>query len=165
MAEIAVERKGGSMWWLWLLLAAAALLLLWWYLAGRRHEPAASGERVQVAGTAVGPVIFPATIYYSTNPEALIGRQVDLQDARVRSVSGGNLLWVGEGEGKQILVALDGKYNVNAGQLVNVHGEVRRYPGWDAAVSKWQADPGLRANFDAQKVYVYADRLEVLQRP
>lgn len=176
MAEIAVEKKGGMAWLLWLLIAIALIVFLWWFFAGRNSNAQATGDRGRAVETASGPIRNPATIYAASDPQALVGRKVELQNARVLSVTGDNIFWVGEGEGKQVLVFLDekatpgqprteGRYDVTPGQSVNVYGETERFPGWETAQSQWHADQSLRSNFEAQKVYVHANRLEIQTRP
>jgi hypothetical protein len=165
MAEIAVERKRGFPWWAWLLLALVALLLLW-ALFGRDRGGVAEGETS-------GPIRDLAVLYNPDNPDALVGREVRIDNANVLNVTGDRDFWVGEREGRQVLVILnqvmtpqqpriEGRYDVNAGQTISiVEGEVKRFPGWEEAQSRWNLKPDLRSNFENQRVYIEADKLDI----
>jgi hypothetical protein len=176
MAEIAVEKKGGMNWLIWLLLAAAIVLLLWWLFAGTSREATdITGERGRIADQ-TGPILDASMLFNVTDASQFAGREVELQNARVLSVTGDKNFWIGEAEGRQVLVRLDeqpspgrpaveGRYDVNPGQTVNVYGEVREFPGWSAAQSEWNLDPTLQSNFENQKIYVHANRLDILTQP
>ena len=176
MAEIAVEKKSSMSWLVWLLLAAAIILLLWWIFS-RNGRDADVTERGRVADiVADGPIRDGAILYGAADATQHVGRQVELQNARVLSVTGDANFWVGEAEGRQLLVHLDeqrtpnqpgteGRYDVNPGQTVNVYGDVRAFPGWSTAESEWKVDPSLRSNFENQRVYVHANRLDIVNRP
>lgn len=172
MAEIAVERK--FPWWAWLLIALAVIVLLWVLLGRDRGGMASDAERDKtVAGQQDGPISDLAMFYNAENPEMLIGRQVRIENANVLSVTGDRDFWVGDTEGRQVLVVLnevptpnqpriEGRYDINPGQKVAIlEGEVKRFPGWDEARSRWNIDPKLRSNFENQRVYIEADKLDV----
>lgn len=177
MAEIAVEKKKNMSWLVWLLIAAAILLLLWWIFTRTGRDTDLMTERGRTAEmTTAGPITDAALLYGAADATQHVGRQVQLQNARVLSVTGDANFWVGEAEGRQLLVRLDeqptpnqpateGRYDVNPGQTVNVYGDVRAFPGWSTAESEWRVDPSLRSNFENQRVYVHANRLDIVSRP
>lgn len=164
MAEIAVRRKSLMPMWAWLLLALAlAALLLWAFLGLDRGE-----DRFRSEGA-----ITDVAALYNSNVDAVVGKQVSIDRANVLSVTGDRSFWVGEGEGRQVLVILnevptpgqpgiEGRYDVNPGQTIAIRtGEVKRFPGWDEAQSRWNLDPNLRSTYEKQQVYIEADRLNV----
>jgi hypothetical protein len=166
MAEIAVERKRGLPWWAWLLIALAALLLAW-ALFDRRGTGEAQRQR------AAGPVTDLTVFYALDNAAELVGRDVRIESANVLSVTGDRHFWVGDKEGRQVLVILnevptpnqpqiEGRYDVNPGQKISiVEGEVKRSPGWEEARSQWNIDPSLRSNYENQRVYIAASKLRI----
>ena len=175
MAEIVVEKKRNMGWLMWLLIALAVALLLWWIFRGMGRDADMTAERGRVADTA-GPITDAAMLYGTADATQYVGRQVQLQNARVLSVTGDANFWVGEAEGRQLLVRLDeqptpnqpateGRYDVNPGQTVNVYGDVRAFPGWSAVETEWKLDSSLRSNFENQRVYVHANRLDIVSRP
>jgi hypothetical protein len=170
MAEIAVERKNRFPWWAWLLIAPAALLMLWIFLAPERGTGIiGSADRERTTGEPIGDL---AVIYSTNDPNALAGRSVHIEDARVLSVTGDKQFWVGPDENRRVLVILDevptptqprieGRYDVNPGQNVTINGRVERFPGWEAAQARWNADPKLRSQYESQPVYIHADGLQI----
>lgn len=168
MAEIAVERKSAFPWWAWLLIALAVAILAWMFFVRGREGTETERQRSGEALTSLN------AFYNVQNTEALVGRPVNVQNARVLTVSGDSTFWIGEGEGQQVLVRLretatpgtpgvEGRYDVNPGQRVSiVDGEVKAFPGWEAARTQWNADPALRSNYENQKVYIEATRLELM---
>lgn len=164
MAEIAVRRKSLMPIWAWVLLALAlATLLLWAFLGLERGE-----ERFRTDG----PIRDVAALY-TPNVEAVAGKQVSIDRTNVLSVTGDRTFWVGEGEGRQVLVilnevptpgqpAIEGRYDVNPGQMIAIQsGEVKRFPAWEEARSRWNLDPTLQSTFEKQQVYIEADRLNI----
>lgn len=163
MAEISVEKKRGMGWLLWLLAIILLVLLLWWLFADR---DAAGVERTRVGTdieTETGPIRDAAMLFSVAEPMQVTGRQVELQNARVLNVTNDRTFWVGEGEGRQVLVRMDqpAAQNIAAGQTVNVYGDVRAFPGWEAARTEWNAPTELQTNFENQKVYVHANRVDM----
>ena len=168
MAEIAVERRKAFPWWAWLLIALAGLLLVW-ALFGRDPGGEADVERQRAAG----PILNLSDFYAAENPESLVGRNVRIDNANVLSVTGDRDFWIGEAQGRQVLVILnesmtpkqpgiEGRYDVNPGQTISiVEGEVKRFPGWDEARSRWNVNPDLRSNFENQRVYIEAEKLSI----
>ena len=128
-----------------------------------------------VAGQQDGPVRNLAVFYNAENPETLVGRRVRLENVDVLSVTGDRDFWIGDREGRQVLVILDevptpnqplveGRYDVNPGQKISVlDAEVKRFPGWEEARSRWNLDSNLRSNFEKQRVYIEADKLNITE--
>lgn len=166
MAEIAVRRKPIIPIWAWILIGLAIVALLWLFLGNRGAMGDAERNRA-------GAINDLALLYNVTDAEPLVGREVRIDNARVLSVTGDRDFWIGAGEGRQVLVvlnqtmtpnqpAIEGRYDVNPGQnIAIVDGEVKRMPGWDEARSRWNLDEKLRSNFENQRVYIEADKLEI----
>jgi hypothetical protein len=164
MAEIAVERKAKIPWWAWLLIALGIILLLWLILG-----PAATEERAATTET----IRDISVLYNVDNPDALVNRPVQISEAQVLGVTGDRDFWIGERQGREVLVILnqvmtpqqpriEGRYDVNAGQTIAIlEGEVRRFPGWDEAQSSWNLNPELRSRFENQRIYIAADKLDI----
>ena len=182
MAQIAVERKSSSAW-VWWLLAAIIIAALLWFFIGRDRDtyPAAAATSTAAeatssmasntgALTSLAPLLNPAD-------SSLAGRQVAITDpVRVLSVTGDKTFWVGQGTGQQALVfleevptpnqpAIEGRYDITPGQTVKIWGDVRSMPSFDVAQRDWKASPSLRQEYEQQKVYIHANRLEVASRP
>lgn len=176
MAEIPVERKSAFPWWAWLLVGLALLLLIWAIAARDDGETVAVSEAERqrtMPAAPVGTITSLAVFHETANPEELVGRRVQIESAGVLSVTGDKDFWIGETEGRQVLVILDqvmtpaqpgieGRYDVNPGQTISiVEGEVKRFPGWDEARSRWNLDEKLQKNFENQQVYIEADKLDI----
>lgn len=162
MAEILVEKKRNAGWMIWALIALGVVLLFWW-IPGATSPDSTTGERNRTADAE--PVRDLAVLSGATDAAGLDGRRAELQNVRVVRATGDRMLWVGEEGGRQIIVMHDGKNGVTPGQTITVHGEVRAFPGWETAYSEWNADPSLRSSLQNQKVYVHAQRLEVVNTP
>lgn len=145
MAEIKVEKKG-SPWWLWVLGAVLVLALLMWLLGnndrvGDREvaeapmtTPRTTPYMDEPTESAAGPITDLATL---ANVDAqAAGRTVQLERVRVLNVVGDRTFYVGENDAQRVFVVLnqaptpgtptEGRYNVQAGQMLNVNGVVRR---------------------------------------
>ena len=139
MAEIPVTKKSGIPWWVWAALALLVLLLLFLFLSGgdddvaevEREVPAVVTTDRTDAGT--GLITDLSTI--ATGTAALDGRQVDIDGVRVVSMAGDRGFTVEAPDGARGFVVIDevvpgpdsgadGDVNVNAGQTVDVRGEV-----------------------------------------
>ncbi len=177
MAEIAVERRsGGIPWWVWLLAALLVGAIIWWIVDAREPENRAyypAQDATMPAATTAGTVTT-ANALFAGDVASLEGRRVELSDpVSVTSVTGDRTFWV-SGNGQQMLVVLDqqptpgateGRYDINAGQTVRIWGDVRRFPGFDEARSRWNVGENMRAQLENQRVYIHANRLEVVSRP
>ena len=172
MAEIAVRHKRAMPGWAYgaLFLLAIAFLALAFYLKNRP----APGDDVR-SRSAEAPLTSVAALS-SPDTDALVGRPVAIRGARVLSVTGDRVFWIAGDQARQILVILDeqrtpnmphteGRYDVNAGQILNIEGTVQRYPGWAEAQAQWNADPAYRSEFDRQVIYIHAGKLDITQRP
>lgn len=152
MAEIPVERKsGGIPWWVWLLLAALIVGLLIWMFSGDDEAETAAAPATAPAvvapavetpapvGTdvaAAGPITDLATITGAAGLTSMVGREVQLSGVPVQAVVGDRTFWVGTNEGQRALVVLneeptpaqpgvEGRYDVNAGQVIDLTGTIR----------------------------------------
>lgn len=167
MAEIPVERKGGIPWWAWLLLAlVAAALLIWAFtgddddVAGLPEERAVLAEQGVVGG---GPITSVAGIMLADHA-GLIGKEVALQDVRVQEVVSDRGFFEGPTREESVFVVLDqvptpttpteGRYDVTAGQTIDVNGYVRAAD--DVRFATVQGMPA-----DAE-VVVHAQSLDIL---
>ncbi len=156
MANIPVERTGGTPWWLWLL-GLLLLIGLIWFLAELFTD---DDDEVAVVDdvTAVDPVDFDCPAIGAdvvTSPDQLMnvggadlmGCQVDLQNVRVLSLTGDSSFVVGTSPDPErgILVVLrnmneseslpapptgrDGDYNIDVGETLSIDGEIMSFSG------------------------------------
>ncbi|MDX1530879.1 MAG: hypothetical protein R3362_05075 [Rhodothermales bacterium] len=158
MANIPVERKSGAPWWTWLL-ALLALIGLIWLLAslfGDDDEPEladdADLEAVEPAPAVVGDDLDAdgadgviTTLAALAAGTVNVGREVDLDNMRVLSLTGDSSLFVGPGPDPDqgVLVVLqgmneseslpppatgrDGEYNVDEGDMVSLEGVIAAF--------------------------------------
>lgn len=177
MADIRVERRTG-LGWLWALLALLAIAgLVWWLMdeATERPEPAApivAAPPVQPepvpavvaqGATAAGPVTTLDAILAAPDPRALAGQPVRLAGIPVQAVPGDAIFMVGPSADRTVRVQLtevptpgtpvEGKVNVNPGQIVTIEGTLRSSPG------------GANSNDMAagQDVYILARSVDVVE--
>lgn len=164
MAEIPVQKKS-SMTWLWVLLALIlAALLLWWILDNDEEPVPGIGE---VAGTTEGPITTIEAILASTDPTALVGREVRLDSVQVQSVPDDRAFLVGPDANRTVLVMLnedatpisrvEGEVDVNPGQVVNVTGTVR------SAADLGNNPAGAQGMLTGQDVYIQSSMVEIVQ--
>lgn len=170
MAEIPVTKKSGVPWWVWALLAALVLLLLFLFLGGGDDEAEVArtdtDPAVIVSGTDAEGGVITEIATLESGTAALAGRQVDLDGVRVASMAGDRGFTVTDGAGSTVLVVLDevvpgpdtgddGRVDVNAGQTVDVEGEV-----FEVIDGRVNGEPieGLPSGAD---LFVYARTVEI----
>ena len=169
MAEIPVTKKSGIPWWVWALLAAIVLLLLFLFVFnGDDDAEVAETEREVVTQPADPDVITDLTTIAQGTP-ALAGRQVDVDGVRVASMAGDRGFTVTDAAGASAFVLIDevvpgpdsgadGDVNVDAGQTVDVRGEV--FEVIDGAVNGEPIE-GLPAG---TQIFVYASEVAIEER-
>ena len=190
--EIPVRRRGGGVpWWAWLIgLALLGLLALWLLgnLGGNNNGATganggsgagaaqtagngaggganASGD---TGGAAGGGAITEVTeISGAADSGSVAGRDVEIEEATVQSVTGDITFVVGSGEQDEVFVRMDEDASggeqgiqIEEGQTVSLTGTVEEVPG-DAA-SLDLSDDEQQALGDAP-VYVSASRVEVVR--
>ena len=144
MADIKIEKKGGSLWWLWALIALIVLALLAWFLLFNHNDrnaqavataPAAQQTDMTPVDRAgpvdAQPITDMATIT-SGNDAQLVGRNVQLGGAPVGEMAGDASFWITGADGKREYVVLneaatpgtpvEGRVNVNQGDKVDIVG-------------------------------------------
>jgi hypothetical protein len=115
-------------------------------------------------------------LWTTDSVDSLAGRRARIADARVLSVNGDKLFWVGESADRRMLVAVEeqptpnepdveGRYDVKQGQTMTIYGTVERFPEVEEFQQRWGADPKLRDELENQRVYLRAHRLEITDRP
>ncbi len=151
MAEIKIEKKGGSLWWLWALIALVVLgILLWVFLDNDRSNgvveaPAVATAPAQATGEPemsmvdrsaadTRPITDLATIA-GGNDAALVGRDVRVSNVPVGEMAGDASFWVNDANGNRTYVVLnevatpgtpiEGRVNVNKGDKVDLVGTLR----------------------------------------
>ena len=138
MAEIPVTKKSGIPWWVWAILAAIILLLLFLFLGGDDDADVAEVEtdrQVVATETTTGTDTITDLTTIAQGTAALAGRQVDVDGVRVESMAGDRGFTVTDGSGANVFVVIDevvpgpdsgadGDVNVDAGQTVDIRGEV-----------------------------------------
>ena len=165
MAEIPVTKKSGIPWWVWAILAAIILLLLFLFLGGDDDADVAEAPRDPVVVADTTDVITDLTTI-ERGTAALAGRQVDVDGVRVASMAGDRGFTVTDAAGATVFVLLDeivpgpdsgadGDVNVDAGQTVDIRGEV--FEVIDGSVNGEPIE-GLPSGTD---IFVYASEVSI----
>jgi len=125
MAEIPVEKRSGSKNWLWILLALLVLALLAWWLLNDDGDDVVEYTENDAVATATAPAAAGALV---------AGEQIDMENAEVTLLAGDMAFYV-ERNGEQVPVFFDevptpgtpmeGQYDINPGDVLNITGEVR----------------------------------------
>ncbi len=122
------------------------------------------------ASDATGPITDLTTITAASGLTAMVGRPVQLNNVQVQSVVGDRTFWIGPSADQRALVVLnevptpgqpgvEGRYDVTAGQVINVNGMIRNIDD-PAFVSKpIEGLPG------GQTAVIHADNLDIIKRP
>ena len=165
MAEIAVHKPKNSAHWAWIIFG---LVVLAWLI----YALAPSYGMWQTRSRLADPITDVEMILAVPDHEALVGKNVALDGVRVMEVTGDRTFWIVSGTSAPLLVVLDeqpttsgpveGRYNVEAGQVLDVVGTIRRFPGWEEARSRWKLDPSRPV--EAQRIYVAAEQLTITNR-
>lgn len=185
MAEIPIERKSGIPWWVWLILAVLVIAFFIWMFTGDDDADRVATDLNPVEVVPVvpvtdatmaapndpaGPITDLTMITGATGLTSMVGRQVQLGNVRVQEVVGDRTFWVGSSADQRALVVLnevatpgqpgvEGRYDVTAGQVVNVNGTIRNIN--DPAFASNPIE-GLPAG---QTAVVHAQSLDIVQRP
>lgn len=180
MTEIPVQHKekSGVPWWVWLLAALLVLGLLVWWIAREGDEEAvvavpaaetvAAVEPVGTVPVADGAITDLAAITGAADLTAMTGREVRLTGVPVESVVGDRGFFIGSGDQRAFVVLneqrtpntpIEGRYDVTAGQVVNVNGSIRRVSEIESGGNPIQDLPA------GQNAVIYAQSLDIVQRP
>lgn len=177
MAEIAIEGKSRGSRILWLVAALLIVALIWWLATRDREAVNTTGTTMTPAGQTAGSITGLNQLYAVNDAAAFANREVAITEpVRVLSVTGDRTFWVGQGVGQQVLVrleevatpgqpAIEGRYDVTAGQTIRIWGDVRRFPGFTEAQRTWNLNPNVEKELDNQSIYIHANRLEIVTRP
>lgn len=154
MAEIPVEKKGGSAWWMWLVGLLVLLVIIWfiWQMFDRDRQrlnttapaavtgaattttPTSAPGAVQPGGTAAGDRVTDAGAYASTSDKlSLVGREAVLSNVRVVRVVGPKTFTLASGS-EEFLVLVDQDLNravgtlgqIDQGNTINLKGNFQR---------------------------------------
>ncbi len=190
MAQIPVEKKGGTPWWAWLLgllvLIGLVLLLIELFDAEPDDDLSAADldeqveEDVPADVPVTGAITSLAMILDAPDREALAGRVVDLSGVRVTGVVGDSTFYVtsagegaeGAGVDRQFLVALDeiipapppdveGRYDVTAGQVVDVRGTIEEIETDDPET--WGITGQEAERMMDDQIYLRAQELNIVE--
>ena len=133
MAEIPVTKKSGLPWWAWALLAALVVLLLFLFLGGGDDAEVAERDRVETVDRDAGEVSGLAAIL-AMDPSEAAGNIIELEGLTVARVVGDRSFVVRDAAGTELFAVLDevetpgtpteGRYDVNAGQTIDLEGEL-----------------------------------------
>ena len=183
MANIPVERKGGTPWWTWLL-ALLAIIGLIWLIAELFDDDEPEVATVDPIEEPIDAVDDMATTGAITSFAALtegttnIGREVDLENMEVTAVTGDSSFAIAPGQGQMDQGALivledmgewrvgpgdgsDGEYDVNEGNTIDIEGTVRAFdettPDY-ADMSDADRNRALR-----QGVYISANSVDLMK--
>lgn len=164
MAEINVVRKRPVPIWAWLL-AGIALFLLIWLLWGALRPGYVTRNRMVLTD----PVTDVLVLVDTPDRRSLLGRQVQLSDVSVRRVTGDKTFWIGPSDDKQLLVVLneeptpgssvEGRYNIEPGQTVDITGAMIQLPDADTARTLWGEAVAREAADD--QVYLRANQVKI----
>lgn len=186
MANIPIEKKGGTPWWLWLLGLLLAAAVIW--LLVELFDDDTDVATLEPIPEEVTPAPIPeaplasegaisslATILDAENPEQLVGREVNLTGVTARSVTGDSTYWVynpDEGIERRVFVVLyelgesepgpgtgaDGRFNVDEGNNMRLEGTVQRVEDSDPAA--WGVTDDEVGELREGGVYIRATSLE-----
>ena len=134
MAEIPVTKKSGIPWWVWALLAAVVLIGLFLLLGGDDDAAVADAAPAEVARTADADGVIVSLATIERGSADLAGRQVDIDGLTVERMHGDRTFSVTDGTASVFVVldevvpgpdsGADGDVNVDAGQTIDLDGEV-----------------------------------------
>ena len=185
MANIPVERKGGTPWWTWLLALLAIVGLIW--LIAELFDTEPDEDDVAVVDP-VEPIEQPEPLDTDTEitsfaelaaGTALIGREVDLDSMNVFTLTGDSSLFAGPGPdaNQGALVVLqgmneseslpppptgrDGEYNVDEGDMVNVDGVIAAFDETVPDYADLPAEDRERALRDG--IYINANDIGMME--
>ena len=176
MAEIAVERRHGFPWWASLFIIVAIGLIIWgivaWSTRTGNAERARYAPGVGVVPTTNQPITDLQALYSPTDVNAVIGRTVNINGARVVGVVGSGVFWIGEPGGQQVLVDEAGTRqngannaasnpNIAVGDTVTVTGHVAPMLTWPQAQTQWNVNQSLRPTLETHRVYILATGVNV----
>ena len=186
MAKIPVEKKGGgTSIWPWILGALLLIALIWLLFSllgdGEDAVDEQTTEMVEGTGVAGGTITSMAGLREAQGRNAIVGRDVDLENMRVESVVGDSSFFVtpaNGGAGERLLVVLqglgetgdpntaqvgaDGEYNLNEGDMVDVQGTIEQFTqqvGQQSGVTGADAERAL-----SDGIYLNANELNVREQ-
>lgn len=149
-----IVRRRPGLFWTWVALLAAGTAFVIW--ASYR----------QVAWEPVPAAVDWSRITAAPNLEPILGHEVRILFVTVTEVTSDTVFWGTAPGGKTVLVVhAQGmpRGSLQPGQILDVTGTVRAAPGWEQARQLWNFDPALRSRFEEQKLYLAADRVNVLE--
>lgn len=153
MVKIPIQKKS-SFNWLWLIPAIVVIALIAWWLMGSDDT-----ETSQYNNS--------STAVIASNGAFAIGDSVQIERATVTELTGDMSFMINH-EGQDYLVVFDerrtpgeateGRYDINAGQTINISGEVM------AANARMPS--GVTATVPSgTKHYIFAENIEIQDRP
>ena len=182
MADIPVEKTGGSFWPL-LLGLLALLFLVWLAFELFDDEPDADEllgtedntgiiDDVEIGDddeiVTLDPLYDDYEIEEGAAEDYRVGRSVDFDNARVVSVVGDSAFFIGADDMQRVLVVLedlgesqtgargtDGVFNIDEGDMVSIEGTVMRYA--DGSRGTWELPDSERERMLRQGLYVRVD--------
>jgi hypothetical protein len=165
MARAEAEFRLGPVWVLWLLITLAAAVTLAIIAASRAYHPEA---RIPPMTSAAEPITSYLTIVDAQHKLALVGRRVVVKDVPVESVASERLFWAGE-PGREVAVLLENTppgplappVHLEAGQTVNITGNVKPTPSRAKARSMWNLAEEQLDRLARHPVYVGARSVTV----
>lgn len=175
MAEIHIEQKKSNSW-MWLVGLLVLALLIWGALELFDRDPEVAAAPVDAPAVVAAdptPLTDVVAVVTAVDPMPLVGRQVQLTGVPVQSVPGDSTFWVGPSESQRLLVVLDeqptpgtpveGRVDVDPGQMVTVTGTLRQMPADLAAwQTRWKLDDAAMTSLRNARVYLAASRATVV---
>ncbi len=150
----------------WLLFAAALAAGIWW--AGRAHS-----EQLSAAPLRAGAV-HTVRLLVTAPERALIGRAVQVQDAKVESALSNHEFWAGQGshrvfvflpESKFVMIARNQAVDLHSGATIDLNGLVEHAPGVRQAEGELGLSPAQARELNRDGLYVKAESVQVVEEP
>lgn len=133
------------------------------------QEPAVIANAVYLTprlGVALDPITDITIVIESVTPEEMAGRTVELDEVMVQDVLGDRAFWVGPSSEDRLFVVLEeeptpadpveGRYDINPGQVISLVGTLRLMPETAQLDEQWDLDEAAMEALQAQTVYLHA---------
>ncbi len=164
MPRVEAAWRPSPVWLLWLLIILAAAVGLAIFTASRSYQPAPPAEPIASSSE---PITNYLTVAEAPDKLALTGRRVVVKDVPVESVAG-RLLWAGK-PGREVPVVVNAgapgplapHVQIEAGDDVNITGNVRRMPAREEARAMWNLPQEQLDRLAGHPVYIEAESVTV----
>lgn len=168
MPRVEAEWRLSPVWLLWLLIVLALAVALAIFSATRAFQPA---PPVPPMTADTEPITDYLAIVDAPRALAFTNRRVVVKNVPVESTGGGRLFWAGK-PGRDVPVILDEsppgplapRVQIEAGQEVNITGNVRPIPPAAQARAMWNLPQEQFETLAEHPVYIAAESVTVVGR-